>query len=316
MVAVYIASKILLATIVVASLADPVAAQSAVQPEARTWPVREVREVRDLRYVAGEKSHRTKHLLDLYLPVGLDGAPLVMFIHGGAWKLGDKRQTPRIYANVGRAIARAGFGCAVINYRLTPEVVHPGHIEDCAAAFAWLHDNAGRHGLDASRMFVSGQSAGAHLCALLATDPKYLRVHGLELDAIAGAIPISGVFDVRVGLGWLREAFGPDAAVRRDASPMLNVDGDEPPFALLWAEDEMLNLEVSSKMLARRLRRHGIAVEAAEIAGRTHVTIITEFGSDGDATAEKLLAFVRRRSDEKTAAEKRSPQQRSGDGRR
>ena len=88
-------------------------------------------------------------------------------------------------------LAAEGIGAAVTNYRLWP-ATHPDHIEDAAAAFAWLHAHASEHGGNPDQVFVLGHSAGAYLAALLAVDGRYLGAHGLALSAIRGAIPVSG----------------------------------------------------------------------------------------------------------------------------
>src|SRR6185295_9736276 len=127
-----------------------------------------IREAKDLAYADGGDA---KQKLDLYLPPDAKNAPIVMWIHGGGWKWGDRAQ----YRELGRRFAEAGIGFAAISYRLSPKVKHPAHIEDCARAFAWLRAHAAEYGGDPDRLFVSGQSAGGHLSALLALDPSYLR---------------------------------------------------------------------------------------------------------------------------------------------
>ena len=87
-----------------------------------------------------------------------------------------------------------GIGAAVISYRLTPTVQHPGHIKDVARAFVWLHENIKKYGGRPDELFVCGHSAGGHLVALLATDESYLKAEGLALSDIKGVMPISGVY--------------------------------------------------------------------------------------------------------------------------
>ena len=157
-------------------------------------------EIFGLEYISGD--HTDSHKLNLFLPKGNTNPPLVMWIHGGAWAAGDRWDETKI----AKRFADLGIAVATINHRLSPAlwmdsslskgVTHPAHIEDCAAAFAWLHTQADVYGFDRSNIFVSGYSSGAHLAALLAMDPQYLETHDLELSAIRAAIPIAGAYDL------------------------------------------------------------------------------------------------------------------------
>jgi acetyl esterase/lipase len=122
---------------------------------------------KDVRYA--DRSDR--NVLDVYLPAGATNPPLVVWIHGGAFKMGDKRNPEGL-----NALLDAGFAVASINYRLSTEARWPAQWEDLRDAFAFLRVNAGKFGYDGSRMASFGASAGGHLSALagiaLADDPR------------------------------------------------------------------------------------------------------------------------------------------------
>jgi acetyl esterase/lipase len=252
------------------------------------------RELTDLRYFEGEGAHANKHLLDLYLPASEPNTKpvLVMFVHGGAWRAGDRR----LYGRLGRTFSGRGIACAAISYRLTPEVRHPGHVQDCARAMSWLVAHAEEHGYDAGRIFLFGHSAGAHLVALLATDPKYLAAHRLSREIVRGVIPVSGPFDVTPRLPVLVRAFGEDAEVRRDASPQSHVAAGAPPVLVLWADDDIEGLPQSGREFGKALDAANVPVESAEIADRSHATILSRFGTEGDRTTDLVFDFVARHS--------------------
>ena len=118
----------------------------------------------DVAYASQSEAQR----LDLYVP---DGAtppyPLVIFIHGGAWGFGDKRAD---YAQgVVPVLTAAGYAAASLNYRLSGEAHFPAQLLDAKAAVRWLRANATTYGLDPDRFAAAGESAGAHLAALLGT---------------------------------------------------------------------------------------------------------------------------------------------------
>ena len=156
------------------------------------------RTVNDLSYA---KIH-DKQKLDLYLPQSVEGAPTVLWIHGGAWAFGDRKNE----RDLAEKFVRKGIAVAVMSYRLSPGtwadprfdtgIQHPEHIRDVASAFSWLYQHASEYGYSKNDIFVSGYSAGGHLSALLATDPQYLKAHKLSLETIKGVIPIAGAYDI------------------------------------------------------------------------------------------------------------------------
>jgi acetyl esterase/lipase len=120
----------------------------------------------DLRY--GESS--TRNVLDIYLPAGTANPPLVLWIHGGAFKFGDKA-TPEGLAQ----FLKAGIAVASMNYRFSSEAIWPAQLEDLRSAVMFLRSNAGKYGYDGTRIASFGASAGGHLSAMagiaLAGDP-------------------------------------------------------------------------------------------------------------------------------------------------
>ena len=104
--------------------------------------------------------------------------------------IGDKKGM----AALGHKFASRGYTTVLANHRLSPDVSHPEHINDIAAAFAWVHNNIQHHGGDPQRIFVAGHSSGGYLAMLLASDPAYLEPYSLTPQHIRGVIPISGFF--------------------------------------------------------------------------------------------------------------------------
>lgn len=123
--------------------------------------------VKDLDYVATSDYPDGKDRLDLYIPQGVSNAPVIFSLHGGALSMGDRGEE----SFVGQRFAAAGYLTVVASYRLSPQVSHPAHIQDAAAAFAWVKRNIRQHGGDPDRIIVIGHSAGAYL----ATPSRYLR---------------------------------------------------------------------------------------------------------------------------------------------
>lgn len=259
---------------------------------------------KDLDYYTGPDAEPVKHKLDLYAPPDAQRAPVLLFIHGGGWRMGDRQVRAGLYGNVGIACARAGIVGVLISYRLSPGVQHPEHVRDVARALAWVQAHIADYGGDPQRVFVSGHSAGGHLAALVTLDTRYLKEVGLPPDFLKGAIPMSGVYNVSrlAVLRSIRErlvlpAFGEDPQGWRDASPLHHVRADAPPFLLLNAEQDW-GLQAQTREFAAKLEAAGVPVETAVTPGTTHVTVIARVGQEGDVTTERLIRFIRRVTEE------------------
>ena len=257
-------------------------------PSQSQGPPYEVTFVQGIVYYEGAGFNPKKHILDIYMPQGLTKAPVLMFVHGGGWTFGDKS----LYSYLGRTFAREGFTTVVISYRLTPEVMHPGHIEDVARAFAWVHKNITKYGGNPEQIFVTGHSAGGHLTALLALDERYLEAHGLSTDLIRGALPISGVYNLNTRPGF-NAVFTDDPQKRRDASPVAHIDDQQPPFLIIYAENDYRTADAQAIELFNLLKQHGTEAELLKIPAKDHITIITSVGQVGDPTTEAIVNFIR-----------------------
>ncbi len=263
----------------------------------------DVEVVRDITYYDGKDADTNKHKLDLYLPKWQTDFPVLFFVHGGAWTVGSRWE----HGMAGRLFAKNGVGVVLISYRLSPQVQHPGHIQDVARAFAWTHKNIGKYGGRADEIFVSGQSAGGHLAALLATNEEYLKGEQLSLKDIKGVIPISGVYSFRPGeLEWVIGK-GKDAA--ESASPLKHVSGKEPPFLIIYAEKEFHRIDKMSKDLFAALQKENVQAECVEIKDRNHISLMFWLMlSEADPGTQVLLKFLSKHSSLKLTPRERGEQ--------
>lgn len=261
-------------------------------PSAGRYSVSAVKNVQYRPLADGEDDRQAKNRLDLYLPRQHREFPVLFFVHGGGWRSGDK-DFLGFYGNFATFLARQGVGVVVCNYRLSPAVQHPEHIKDVAAAFAWTHQNIARYGGSPKQIYACGHSAGGHLVALLATDPTYLQAHGLTPAAIRGVISISGVYDVTFsGIRLLTSAFGEDARRRRQASPLAHVRGGEPPFLIIYADQDFPFCDVMSEQFAQALRNQQGKVRVLRVKDRNHFTILLNAARLGDPVLQALTEFI------------------------
>jgi acetyl esterase/lipase len=250
----------------------------------------EVTEVKDVEYYKGEDAHKTKHKLDLYLPKGQKDFPVLFFVHGGAWRTGDKN-TFGIYSSLGKFYARRGIGVVVTNYRLSPAVQHPEHIKDVARAFAWTYKNIAKHGGRPDQIFICGHSAGGHLVSLLVTNTSYLEAEGVKANVIHGVIPISGVY--RIPGRGMENVFGKDEKMHKDASPIEHVRDGLPPFLILYADKDLGPCgRVPSEAFCRALKGKDCKAQTREIKESDHIRIIMSTAKANDPVSSAILEFI------------------------
>ena len=252
-----------------------------------------VRVVADIDYVPQATYQDNRDKLDLYLPEGRQKFPVLLWIHGGALMRGDKEGS----SHVGQRFASEGIGTVVINYRLSPHVMHPAHIQDSARAFAWITQHIASYGGNPDAVFVSGHSAGAYLAALLALDKRYLAEHRLLPSSIRGIVPISGFFYVeRVAPHRSKAVWGEDAAKWPEASPARYVHSDNPPVLLIYADgDEPWRRDQNEDMAAALNQTKHPDISVKQVRHRDHSTIFSQIDK-GDEVSNLMLEFIKRHS--------------------
>lgn len=233
-----------------------------------------------------------------YWPGASANAPLVVFVHGGGWSRGDKRMMHG--SDKLRHWQAQGYAVASLNYRLVPDATVEQQAGDVAAAVALLK---ARHA--PRRIALVGHSAGAHLVALVGTDPAYLAAAGLSFADIAGVVPLDGAaYDVAAQLAdgprimgrTYRQAFGGDAARQGRLSPTAQA-GAPNAAAFLILHVERDDGQRQSEALAAALRQAGTAAEVRSFAGRGlrgHREMNRRLGDPGYPATASVDAFLAR----------------------
>ncbi len=238
---------------------------------------RTIRRQRDIDYWGdGIRRHR----LDVITATdrSSEGAPVMVWIHGGAWVIGDKREqaAPMLYE-----LARRGWVCVAINYRLSPGATWPDHIIDCKRALVWVREHIAEYGGDPSFLAVSGGSAGGHLAALVALTPGQPEWQpGFEEadTSVDACIPFYGVHDMtgepeasgRYGSGMVemleRRVMKASMRDHRDvfeqASPDRRITSDAPPFFVIQGSNDTLVAPEVARRFVERLRATSTAAVA------------------------------------------------------
>lgn len=229
--------------------------------------------LRDMEYVP---SGHERNRLDLYLPdqAGLP-LPVIVWVHGGGWRGGDKASCPV------SSFATNGYAVAAINYRFSQHAIFPAQIYDCKAAIRWLRANAGKYGLDSEDIGAWGSSAGGHLVALLGTTTNAKDFdgpggHADQSSRVQAVVDWYGPTDfLTVGAKDTRASLlGGDAQAVREraiqASPMTYVTGAAAPFLIMHGDEDKTVPLAQSQVFAEALRAAGADVTLVILPGAGH----------------------------------------------
>jgi len=233
--------------------------------------------------------------LDLYVPAdaGCEPVPVVVWVHGGGWRVGDKGNAMDAKVELWTS---SGWAVASVNYRLTDlavpdaeRVVAPAHNEDVAAALAWLEAEASELGIDANRVALLGHSAGAGIVAAVAVDPTYLDAHDLDPSAIACSAPLDTAgFDVASVIDGgdpqaqlYRSVFGTDPARWASLSPLTHVgEGPLPELFLVTRGTPDRRAQVDA--FATAAEEAGGEVTVVDLPGFSHEDVNRRIGDPTD----------------------------------
>ena len=208
-----------------------------------------------------------------YWPGADAEAPLVVFVHGGGWKRGDMTMMDGS-AKLSHWHA-LGYAVASVDYRLVPQASVEDEAADVAAAVGYLHFHAAALGFDGSRIVLSGHSAGAHLVALVGTDPRWLAGAGLKLGDIRGVVALDGAaydaprqlsIGARLMQATYAQAFGSDPERQKRLSPTFQAGQPNAPAFLILHVQRPDGI-AQSEELAAALRKAGTPVEIEGFLG-------------------------------------------------
>ncbi|RAX46173.1 alpha/beta hydrolase [Arthrobacter sp. AQ5-06] len=265
--------------------------------------------------------------MDVWLPRKMAGTsvPLVVWIHGGAFQLGDRRELPPTFApnSVFRLLNEAGIACATVDYRHSLEAPFPAQLHDIKAAVRYLRHHADILGIDPERIGAWGESAGGHLAAMLGLTGSRKDLEGglgaqgqpSSVSAVVDFYGISSLTHVVRRLGVESFLNGPltaavpagssldpgtmlvggstDPALLDAASPLGYVTEDAPPFLLIHGDSDGLVPVSQSELLADALAQAGVQQELITIDGGGHCFFFAE--DQLDRILETSVDFFRRK---------------------
>ncbi len=224
--------------------------------------------------------------LDIYLPTSVETAPLLVYIHGGAWRRGSKEEIPT------EAFIQAGYALASVEFRMSGVAMFPAQIHDIKAAIRYLRGNASKYGFDASRIGIYGTSSGGHLVSVVAVSNGDAVMEGSlgdyldqssDVQAVVsyyGASNLTSILKqstphgLRVREPALDLLIGgqpedqPDLA--RLASPVFHVDANSAPLLMLHGDQDPQMPINQSHELQHAYQQQGVEVKFEVVHGAAH----------------------------------------------
>lgn len=228
---------------------------------------------------------------DLYRPDGAGPFPVVLVVHGGGWRSGQRDDF--YVKDVCRSLVRAGIAAFSVSYRLAPAARYPAPVDDLRQALLWLRQEGPAHALDPARVGAWGYSAGAHLVALLGTLPADAAAAPVRA-VVAGGTPA----DLRVWpdsemvKGLLGKSLAEAPALWAEASPVTHASPRSAPFYLYHGRLDRLVEPAQAEAMAQALRRAGVFVELRYLEYSGHILAAIAAGSAGEGAVRFLAQHL------------------------
>jgi len=256
--------------------------------------------LRDLSYGEDSGSAHEDQTLDLYSIDSLEKRAVIIYVHGGGWAFGDKKDVqgkPDFFMSHNTAFIS-------MNYRLRWEFTVYDQISDLVSVIKWVGTHADQYGLDPDRIILMGNASGAHLVSLIGTDERYLKVGGLSFDNLTGIVSVDNeAYDIpqhieetasTVEKLHLSLIFGEDPEVWRASSPATYVAKGKniPAFVLLYASSKD-STRIQASSFAKLLTDADVETILVPDSRESSASIDDSIGAPGDKTTLALILFIR-----------------------
>ncbi|MEH2533338.1 acetyl esterase/lipase [Bradyrhizobium sp. AZCC 1588] len=269
---------------------DPPKTAELYAPLQEKEPYQGVKVERDVKYGPADRN-----LLDIFVPeTAASARPVLIFVHGGAFVGGNKRRTPTspFYDNVMLWAAKNGFIGVNVTYRLAPLSPWPAGAEDLATALNWVTDTIGERGGNPTRIYLMGHSAGAVHVATYVSHPELHKIKG---GGLAGAIMISGIYDLTATplAETQRAYFGTDPARYAEQSSLKGLATTEIPLMLAAAELDPAGFVLQFDLAKQAsCKRAGGCARAILLPQHSHMSEVYSINTADTRLTDQILDFV------------------------
>jgi arylformamidase len=223
-----------------------------------------------------------------FFPAPSRDAPVLIFFHGGYWQEHSKNDV----SFVASSCVASGIAYAAVEYTLAPRATVGEIVEQCRRAVSTIARQASTLGFDPHRLFVAGSSAGAHLAAMLLVD-GWQKIYGLPLDAVSGAILLSGIYDLEPLVPtYINQALHMTQVQAATLSPIEHRLNPPSPVIVAWGENETNEFKRQSRSFASKLKESGFRETSLEVNGANHFDIVFDIASPGTTLGRATLNLI------------------------
>ena len=236
--------------------------------------------------------------LDIYSPAAQGPHPVIVMIHGGSWRGGDKNTTV-VSGTKSEFFTANGFVFISINYQLAPQAIFPVQEQNVAAALAWVTQHISDYGGNPGELYLMGHSSGGQMAAAVATDERYLTAYQLTPGMLSGVILLDAAgLDIPATMSkslsfTYTTAFGENPHTWAVASPVTHVAANKgiPPFLVTYTF-QVAPFTLGSEEFASELEQAGVTTWSYAAADKTHDSITDDVGTPDDAVTEMIMMFL------------------------
>ncbi len=254
--------------------------------------------IKNLTYLEADS---TKSLpekqLNVFAPKGAKDLPVLIFIHGGSWKSGNKE----IYDFLGSRMARKEVVTVIIDYPLAPANQIQSMELAAVQSVIWTRKNIEKYGGDPNQIFISGHSAGGHLAALMATKEDDFLLSEME-NPLKGAILID---PAGLDMHWFLQetkgtdegdkylgAFTEDPEVWKAASPIYFLEGQNMPILIMEGENTYPGIRLTVDRFRKEAEKNGVELDYEYYKKKKHIPMITQFFWTYNRGYKEVLDFM------------------------
>ena len=258
------------------------------------------KKIKDIKFTK-KNEHDLK--LDLYLPEKTEKSALVVWIHGGGWQKGSKKDCKLNW------LTEHGYSVASISYRLSQVAKFPAQLHDCKGAIRWLRANSSKYGFETNDIIVAGSSAGGHLAALVGTTSGNERLEGEVGGNLTQPSSVSAIIDYYGPTDFiLRSKTQPSRAnevgsvvynllgggadkkaeLAKLASAAHHVTKDDPPLLIFHGDKDNTVLIDQSEAIIKAYKSKGLSVRMNVLPGKKHGGAVFYHGEN----RKRVLEFL------------------------